>query len=112
MPWPPVGEPAVADGVRRLIGLRRTLPQLHASRPAEVLTPRDPGVFLVLRPHPLGPMLGAYNMTPEVRTVPLPMLAEFGLDESARDHITGASVVVNGDSVVLEPYQAAWLTHP
>jgi amylosucrase len=112
MPWPPVGEPAVADGIRRLIGIRRTLPQLHASRPAEVLTPRDPGVFLVVRRHPLGPMLGAYNMTPEVRTAPLPLLAELGLDESAHDHIAGGSVVVDGDSVVLEPYQGAWLTDP
>jgi amylosucrase len=110
MPWPAQGDATVADGVRRLIAIRRAVPQLHASRPAEVLAPRDPGVFLVLRRHPLGPMLGAYNMTPEVRTVPLSVLAEIGLGGAVRDQLAGSAPVVEGRSVVLQPYAAAWLT--
>jgi amylosucrase len=110
MPWPAVGEPGVIDGLRRLIVVRRGIAQLHASRPAEVFTPYDPGVFLVLRRHPLGPMLGAYNMTPEVRTVPSDLLATVGLDATCHDHIADARPVVDGTSVVLQPYQAAWLT--
>jgi amylosucrase len=110
MPWPPRGEEAVSDGVRHLIAVRRTLPQLHASRPAEVLSPHDPGVFLVLRRHPLGPMLGAYNMAPEVRAVPLAALSAVGIEGDAWDHIRGGVPAVDGSAVVLQPYEAAWVT--
>jgi amylosucrase len=110
MPWPPRGDDAVADGVRRLIDVRKTVPQLHASRAAEVLEPRDPGVFLVLRRHQVGPMLGAYNMTPEVRSVSSSVLSEVGLGAGVWDQIGGGAPAVEGGSVVLQPYAAAWLT--
>ncbi|HSS67356.1 MAG TPA: alpha-amylase family protein [Nocardioidaceae bacterium] len=110
MPWPPTGDREVRTAVRHLIEVRRTLPQLHASRPADVLMPHDPGVFLVLRSHPVGPMLGAYNMTPDVRTVPLAVLADAGLPAAVWDHVGGSSADASGGALALDSYQAVWVT--
>ncbi|HET6209504.1 MAG TPA: alpha-amylase family protein, partial [Jatrophihabitans sp.] len=66
-------------GLRGLAGCRAGLPQLHASMPAEVLEPADPGVLPVLRSHPIGPLLGLYNVTSSWRPYPLRLVAELGL---------------------------------
>ena len=112
MPWPlPPDEHGIQEGVRRLVTARAALPHLHASVPAQVLDPRDPGVLLVARRHPLGAMLGAYNVTPGPRHVPLDVLRELGLDpESVVDHVSGSTPVLHDDAVQLAPYACVWLT--
>jgi amylosucrase len=78
---------------------------------AEVLDPRDPGVLLVARRHPLGTMLGAYNVMPEPRHVPLSVLRDLGLDVGRLvDHVSGSTPTVRDDAVQLAPYAAVWLT--
>ncbi len=111
MPWPvPPDTHRVQRGLRSLIGARATLPHLHASVPASVLPPRDPAVFLVARQHPLGTMLGAYNMAPEPRHVPLEVLRTVGLDAaSVVDHLTDEAPEVRDEAVQLAPYAAVWL---
>ena len=59
----------VADGLRRLFRVRASLPHLHAGCPTEVWDPRDPGVLLVVRRGPDGPLLLAANVTDEERWV-------------------------------------------
>ncbi len=118
MPWADDGaDSTVADphgtlaDVRGLVAARAATPHLHAATPAEVLTPRDPGVLLVLRRHPLGPMLGCYNVADSPRHVPVEVLAEVGLDpERLVDRLTGEPPVVRGGAVPLAAYAAAWLT--
>jgi amylosucrase len=112
MPWPvPADEHGVQAGVRRLLRARAALPHLHAEVAATVLDPRDPGVLLVARMHPLGPVLGAYNVRPDPRHVPLDVLRDLGLDPAAVvDRITGEPPTVRDDAVQLAPYQAVWLT--
>jgi amylosucrase len=112
MPWP-VSDDAhgIRAGLRRLVRARRELPHLHASVPAHVLEPRDPGVFLVARRHPLGTMLAAYNVMPEPRHVPAELLRDLGLDADAVvDRLTAGRPVVRDDAVQLPPYGAVWLT--
>jgi amylosucrase len=111
MPWPlPVDEHGLQEGVRRLVSARSSLPHLHASVASVVLDPRDPGVLLVARHHPLGPFLGAYNVTPEPRHVPLEVLRELGLDPAhVVDRRTGEAPVLRDEAVQLPPYAAAWL---
>jgi amylosucrase len=102
--------PAIAEGIAALVRARVSLPQLHASVPATVLDPRDPAVLLVARHHPLGTVLGAYNVAPEPRHVPLDLLRELGLDPAAVvDHLTGAGPRIADGAVQLAPYQAVWL---
>jgi amylosucrase len=111
MPWPtPPDTHRVRRGIRAMTEARASLPHLHASVAAEVLDPRDPAVFLVARRHPLGPMLGAYNMAPEPRHVPLEVLWGLGLDPArAVDHLAGETPDLRDDAVQLPPYAAAWL---
>jgi len=112
MPWPvPESGSKVLDGVRRLVRARAATPHLHASVQAEVLTPRDNGVFLVARRHPLGTLLGAYNVMPEPRHVPVDLLHDLGLDPAAVvDRISGYPPFVREGAVQLAPYEALWMT--
>ena len=110
MSWPPTDHFGVGDLLKRLIAARRRLPQLHAATPTEVLTPWDPGVFLLLRRHPVGPMLGAYNVTAEPRQLPVQLLREHGLTGEPFEHIRAASLPAVDGVLVLQPYQPLWLT--
>ncbi len=116
MPWPAgadewTDEHGITAGVRRLVEVRASLPHLHASVAADVLDPRDPGVLLVARRHPLGPFLGAYNVMPEPRHVPLDVLTSLGLDPgSVVDHVSGSTPTLRDGAVQLAPYQCVWLT--
>ena len=112
MPWPvPPDEHGIQAAVRHLVRVRAALPHLHAAVPAEVLEPADPGVLLVGRRHPLGPMLGAYNVTPEPRHVPHWVLRDLGLDpDTVVDHVSGTRPTLRDEAVQLPPYAAAWLT--
>jgi amylosucrase len=111
MPWPtPADSHRIQRGIRALVAARAGLPHLHASVAAEVLDPRDPAVLLVARRHPLGPMLGAYNMAPEPRHVPLEVLSGIGLDPARTvDHLSGRAPRMQDDAVQLATYAAAWL---
>ena len=63
-------EGRVFGGLAHLAATRAGLPHLHASVPAEVLELSDPGVLPVLRRHPVGPMVGLYNVTEQWRSWP------------------------------------------
>jgi amylosucrase len=110
MPWPPHDPHGVYDGLRHLVLTRSRVPHLHASVPARVLDPRDPGVLLVARNHPVGSLVGAYNVTAGTRRVPLEVLRSHGMDHTAHDHLSGAPLARDTDAVLLPPYAAAWLT--
>ena len=114
LPWPtPDDEHGVNADLRALLSARRTLPHLHASIAAEVLDPHDPGVLLVVRRHPLGTMLGAYNVTDRPAHVPGEVVRSLGLDPAALvDRLTGRPPLLGQTweyAVELAPYQAAWL---
>ena len=55
MPWPtPPDQHGISAGLRDLLEVRRSLPHLHSASPTEIWDPRDPGVLLVVRRHPVG----------------------------------------------------------
>lgn len=112
MPWPlPPDEHGVLSGIRNLVRARARLPQLHAAFASEVLDPRDEAVLLVARRHPLGAMLGAYNVRAEPRHVPLDVLGALGMDPSSVvDHVSDSAPAIADDAVQLPPYAAVWLT--
>ncbi len=56
-------------------------------------------------------MLGAYNVMPEPRHVPVDLLADLGLDANAVvDRLTASRPLVRDGAVQLPPYGAVWLT--
>ena len=111
MPWPvPDGESDLTAGLGRLVRARRELPHLHAASPTEVWDPRDPGVLLVVRRHPRGPLLGAYNMTGEERWVSADVLHWLGLHTAGLyDAVSGRAPSLEAGAARLPPYAAAWL---
>jgi amylosucrase len=112
MPWPVDEEQGLLHDVRRLVRARAATPHLHASTGTTVLDPHDTGVLLTLREHPLGPMVGAYNVTATDRWVWGDRLRAVGLDpRHCVDRISGRPPHLDGPADVrLGPYQAVWLT--
>ncbi|WP_027860318.1 alpha-amylase family protein [Marmoricola sp. URHB0036] len=112
MPWPPPDDVhGVRASTRALVRARKRLPHLHASVAAEVMDPQDPGVLLVVRRHPLGPMLSAYNVTDTDRVLPYQALREVGLDPGqVVDRITGERPDGYTEAFHLPPYAVLWLT--
>ncbi|NHC15305.1 alpha-amylase family protein [Motilibacter deserti] len=116
MPWrtayqrhnPDAVEGRAFAGLTRLARVRRSLPHLHASVPAEVLELSDPGVLPVLRRHPEGPMLGLYNVTPDWRSWPMARLHELGFVHPL-DAISGSPIHESDGSVWLAPYAGWWV---
>ncbi|WP_456846840.1 alpha-amylase family protein [Cellulomonas sp. P5_C6] len=101
-------EQRVFAGLRHLAAVRASLPHLHASVASEVLGPDDPGVLTLVRRHPLGPLLAAYNVTGDWRPVPGWRLRELGV---THDALTGTDVGPgDDDNLWLEPWRAVWLT--
>jgi amylosucrase len=114
MPWDVVEDGrdprGITSGLRHLLGVRRSLPHLHAASPTEVWDPRDPGVLLVVRRHPTGPLLAAYNVTGEEARVDADVLHWLGLQtDDVRDAISGTAPSMHEGAVRLDPYAAAWL---
>ena len=119
MPWAADGTVPDPHGLlprlRHLVGVRRSLPHLHAATPAEVLDPPDTGVFHVLRRHPEGPFLALHNMTAVERRVPWWLLEQAGLGRDGapvHDHLAGGPVRAADGHVLLAPYAVSWLTAP
>jgi amylosucrase len=112
MPWPvPEDTDGIREGLDHLLHVRTSLPHLHAASPTEVWDPRDPGVLLVVRRSPHGPLLAAANMTDRAAHVPSEVFYWLGMAGGELvDHLTGDRPRFDGDSIALGPYAAAWLT--
>ncbi|WP_187366821.1 alpha-amylase family protein [Nocardioides dongxiaopingii] len=104
---PATDEARVHSGIAHLMRTRRTLPQLHAGAPVEVLTDTDPGVLAVVRRHPSGVLVGLYNVTTSPRPFPLARLHDVGLARPL-DALGGHAVTAGADGVVWVPPYAAW----
>jgi amylosucrase len=105
-------EGRVFQGLRHLAAVRSGLPHLHASVPAQVLDLSDPGVLPVLRDHPVGPMLGLYNVTATARPWPAARLRDLGFS-APFDALAGAPLSASDDGTVwLPPYAAVWAVDP
>ncbi|MGB7448723.1 MAG: alpha-amylase family protein [Ornithinimicrobium sp.] len=98
--------------LRSMVRVRATLPHLHAGVSAQPLPTSAPSVLGVVRRHPVGPLVGLYNMSEHERHVPGWWLREQGLDpHQVHDHLSEHAVVVtDGEEIRLTAYQAAWLT--
>jgi amylosucrase len=96
-------------GIAHLAAVRAGLVQLHAAVPAEVVEVSDPGVLPVLRRHPVGPMLGLYNVTETWRPWPAYRVQQHGVADPI-NALSGDSVRPGDDgNLWLPPYAAWWL---
>jgi amylosucrase len=96
-------------GLRALIQARARVRHLDASVSSEIAPLADPAILPVLRRHPLGALLGLYNVSDRWRPFPLWRLDELGIAD-AWDALSDTAVKRSEDgSVWLAPYQAMWI---
>jgi amylosucrase len=90
---------------------RRRTPHLHAATPVEVVDLQQPQLFAFMRRHPLGTLVAVHNVTEQPQGVSPMALYLVGHDRPV-DRISGRPARVDHGQVVLDPYQAVWLTAP
>ena len=98
------------DGLRRLVAARRASRAAHAQGAAEPLWTGNDHVFGLLRSQAGKRLLLLANFTPERQPVGLAVVSERGLEltqDAAQPD--GRPLVVDQDTLVLEPYQYLWL---
>ena len=98
------------EGLRRLVAARRATRAAHAQGAAEPLWTGNDHVFGLLRSQAGERLLLLANFTPERQPVALAVLDERGLaltEDAAQPD--GRPVVLEEDTLVLEPYQYLWL---
>jgi len=97
-------------GVRNLIRARTQTPHLHATVESRVVESPNPHVLVLERPHPLGPLLCAYNFSEVEQTLPGWVAHTRGLGV-ALDRLSERTLTVE-ETLVLPPYGRLWLTAP
>ena len=105
------GQQRIFSALVALAEARRRTPQLHAATPVEVVDLQQPQLFAFMRRHPLGTLLAVHNVTEQPQQVSPMALYLVGHDQPV-DQITGQPARVDHGQVVLDPYQAVWLTAP
>jgi amylosucrase len=108
---PGTPEARIFSALAALAAARRRTPQLHAATPVEVVDLQQPQLFAFMRRHPLGTLLAVHNVTEQRQHVSPMALYLVGHDQPL-DRITGQPARVDHGQVVLDPYQAVWLTAP
>ncbi len=79
--------------------------------PAGDRGPRQASLLAFVRRHALGPLLAVHNLTERTVRLDRGVLDHFGLGHAV-DRLAGGPPPVDGDALVLAPYQAVWLTAP
>jgi amylosucrase len=98
------------DGLRRLVAARRATRAAHAQGAAEPLWTGNDHVFGLLRSRAGERLLLLANFTPERQPVGVGVVNERGIEltqDAAQPD--GRPLVVEQDTLVLEPYQYLWL---
>jgi amylosucrase len=98
------------DGLRRLVAARRATRAAHAQGAAEPLWTGSDHVFGLLREQAGERLLLLANFTPDRRPVDVAVVRERGLElTDAAAQPDGRPLVLDGDTLVLEPFQYLWL---
>jgi amylosucrase len=112
MPWdvadrrhqPGTLEHRVWHGLRHAIAVRASLPSLDASIETEIADPVNAGVLVFVRHAPTQTMVGVYNVTAEVQSLPRWVVP---VGNWAWDALTEQTPLTDGP-LLLEPYQSRW----
>jgi amylosucrase len=101
-------EQRLFEGLQRLVAVRRTLPQLHAASPLEVVDLGDPCLFAFVRRHPDGPLLAVYNLADRDTHVAASSLGLAGLERAVDALEPGVSFGPRR-RVPMRAHSARWL---
>ncbi len=99
----------ILSGLRHTTGVRRRLPQLHASIESRVLPSPDSRVLLLTRDHPEGMLIEVYNFSEDAVELPTYLLRD-RLGDTAVERIGGYDYSLDPETIRIRPYQPLWLT--
>ncbi len=102
-------EGRVSAGIRHLIGVRKRTLALHAGVETRVIPSPDERLLLLRRDHPLGVLVQVYNVSEAHVPLTMEELRAI-LGPSADELLSGYPYDLTPASLVIEPYQALWLT--
>ncbi|WP_353651275.1 alpha-amylase family protein [Nakamurella sp. A5-74] len=91
-------------GLARAARIRSTLPHLHAAVETEILPLHGPGVLPIKRTHPVGSMVGLYNVSGEWRPYPAAKV----LTDASREVLTDAALRADPQGLLWIPPLTAW----
>src|SRR5215216_2401721 len=97
-------EHRVWQGIRHSVTVRAGLPSLDAAVETEIFDPVNPAVLVFIRRHQLQTMVGVYNVTAEVQTLPRWVIP---LGNWAWDALT-EDIPLTDANLRVEGYQARW----
>lgn len=96
----------IYSGLKRMIGLRQSLPALSAD--IDLVNTQNPHVLGFAHYHATGPVVVFANFSERPQSVRATVLHELGLNWPAVDLISDHHVALN-EELTLSPYQLAWL---
>ena len=98
----------VYQGVRDILARRRHLPQLHGAHPTRIVESGQSGVFAFVRCAPVGPLVCIFNFTENWSGLPSSWARLQGATRF-EDALSGQSVALHADKIILPPYARLWL---
>ncbi|MEZ5089633.1 MAG: amylosucrase [Micropruina sp.] len=99
----------ILAGLKHTVGVRKRLPQLHASIETRVLPSPDSRVLVLTRDHPEGVLVEIYNFSEDAVELPVYTLRS-RLGETAVERISGYDYSLVPETLLVRPYQPLWLT--
>jgi amylosucrase len=103
--WP---EQALLEGVKQIIRRRKSLPELHAAVPTQILTTGVPAIFSYLKKAERRPMVCLVNFSEGWTSVPAQLLRGLGISRFY-DELGEAQIVLHNDAVPVAPYGRMWI---
>ena len=94
--------------LRRLIAVRKSLPQFHAEAVTQPVWAHNEQLFALIRQSPRGRILVLGNFSELSQTMPAARLRELGFARVLLDHLTKRPLDT-ADGVHLGPYEQLWL---
>ena len=102
-------EQRVFDGLKKMIAIRKTLPEFWNGNDYRIVDNANPHVFTFVREQAWHKALVVANLSDRLQTLPQTIFAHAGFGLSAHDLFEDRPVDVGAGQLVLEPYQFMWL---
>ncbi|UYG17554.1 alpha-amylase family protein [Brachybacterium huguangmaarense] len=98
----------VLTGLRHLIAVRSSLPQLHASVESTIVPSPDHRLLILRRDHPLAPLVEVFNLSEYPVELETSVLTPI-VGDHPHEAIGGHDWSLEVPRVTVRPYQALWL---
>jgi len=102
-------EHRVFDSLKRMIAIRKTLPEFYSENDYQLVANDNPSIFTFVRQQGWHRCLVVANLSENLQHLPQWVLDHAGFGHFVYDAYGDRPVEVGGGQIVLEPYQFLWL---